>query len=329
MAVACYDMFRLFMVLVRQNRDCLSSAIHHTSIMVSLVIESMWHLYLDQIRTVALLVFDQLPILQSLYEFTDIYVIAMVYLTILLSFAVFNTPYIILFFTKPAFAEAYLIQPVAFKKQNNFSFFMKVFNVWMLNMILLLLFIFATSPFISPVYFGWDSTDFKACFEVIKPMPPSLLSCVFDVGRAMIIEDAVFYWTHRAFHINKLYFIHKMHHEVTVPISFSSTYSAPVDFILNMCATLCGLYGCNTIFAFVVWIALRIYTTTEIHSGYKFPWMPDQFIKNSKYMSFVDGVYAGSEHHDAHHQYNNINYSSSLCFWDWLCGTDKLGKKDN
>lgn len=42
-------------------------------------------------------------------------------------------------------------------------------------------------------------------------------------------------------------------------------------------------------------------------------------------------IYAGSRHHDKHHERTRGNYASSLCFWDLVCGTtieEESGKEE-
>jgi methylsterol monooxygenase len=60
------------------------------------------------------------------------------------------------------------------------------------------------------------------------------------------------------------------------------------------------------------WILLRLFQAIDAHSGYDFPWSLRHFLP----------FWAGSDHHDAHHQLFITNYASSFRWWDYIFGTD-------
>lgn len=99
-----------------------------------------------------------------------------------------------------------------------------------------------------------------------------------------LLNDALFYWTHRALHHPLLYArFHKQHHMFNAPTS--------------ICAEM-----------------VRIWETTDTHSGYELPW--------SVWSLFW--WQGGARQHDFHHTDNTGNYGGlATIFWDRWCGTDK------
>jgi sterol desaturase/sphingolipid hydroxylase (fatty acid hydroxylase superfamily) len=134
----------------------------------------------------------------------------------------------------------------------------------------------------------------------------------------MIMEDFLFYWSHRFLHLDFIYpYIHKKHHEFKDTISIASEYAHPIEAIIaNIIPTSLGfkLLGdkCH-LFTIVMWLALRITETIDGHSGYEFSWSPFRLLPFS----------GSSDSHSYHHSHNIGNYSSFFTFWDTICGTSK------
>jgi sterol desaturase/sphingolipid hydroxylase (fatty acid hydroxylase superfamily) len=63
----------------------------------------------------------------------------------------------------------------------------------------------------------------------------------------------------------------------------------------------------------IAWLIFRILLTSDLHSGYMFPW--DFY----KLLPFT----APASYHDYHHTHNVGNYASSFMFIEALCGTNK------
>ena len=60
---------------------------------------------------------------------------------------------------------------------------------------------------------------------------PSNFTLLWHVIFCALIEDALFYWSHRIFHLKSVYpLIHKMHHKWHMPIALSAEYAHPVEF---------------------------------------------------------------------------------------------------
>lgn len=74
----------------------------------------------------------------------------------------------------------------------------------------------------------------------------------------------------------------------------------------------CTLFCTHLAFGWA-WLVLRLVETSDVHSGYDFPWNP---------LHLLPG-YAGARFHDFHHKNFTGNYASSFVWWDSLFGTDK------
>ena len=169
----------------------------------------------------------------------------------------------------------------------------------------------------------FDNEHFDSSVESIKHHD-GYLYIILQVLGAMIVEDTSFYWTHRLFHAFPWLYarVHKFHHSMTAPIAIGAAYASVPDFMQNQFCTALGLIiCCKNVYAGILWVILRIYITTEVHSGYKFPWFIDQIL--GKYFPWLDVWYAGSQHHDKHHEFYKVNYGSTMYFWDWIMGTDE------
>lgn len=146
---------------------------------------------------------------------------------------------------------------------------------------------------------------------------PSTWTMCWQLLVAILVEDAGFYWGHRAFHSHPLIYkyVHKHHHRWTTSLSIAAEDSSTIDWLFSAAIPfvlgpkICG--GHSAMIA--CWMAYRISATLEGHSGYAFPF---SFLR-------IGAALAGpGDAHDAHHSLNTGSYGSSLPFWDWLCGTE-------
>lgn len=145
---------------------------------------------------------------------------------------------------------------------------------------------------------------------------PSSLTVIKQVVFFMVMEDLLFYWSHRLLHHPRLYpHIHKRHHEFKDTVSIASEYAHPLESLLsNTLPTVAGykLLGGKTHMATVLmWVIIRVTETIDGHSGYEFSWSPYRLMPFSGSASF----------HDYHHTHNIGNYGSFFTLWDTLCGT--------
>ena len=135
----------------------------------------------------------------------------------------------------------------------------------------------------------------------------------------LVVEDTLFYWSHRLLHTPRLYWIHKHHHQYTQTIGLTSQFVHPLEYVLSgtipstmgfqLLVLLCRVHY-STI---LIWVFYRLVQSYESHSGYTWSWNTLALIPFS----------VGSDHHDFHHAMNTGNYGSVFLFWDGYCGTQK------
>ncbi|NXF29350.1 FXDC2 protein, partial [Nyctibius bracteatus] len=123
-----------------------------------------------------------------------------------------------------------------------------------------------------------------------------------------IIEEILFYYTHRLVHLPLLYkHIHKKHHEWTAPIGVVSIYAHPVEHLLsNTLPVMAGpmIMGSHIV-SIAAWFSLALVITSISHCGYHLPFLPSP------------------EFHDFHHLKFNQCYGV-LGVLDYLHGTDTV-----
>ncbi len=126
----------------------------------------------------------------------------------------------------------------------------------------------------------------------------------------ILLQDTIFYWSHRTLHRPYLYKrIHARHHRfryVRVPVA---EFAHPVENALNFVAFFAGPVLLGSSFpTLMLWVVLRVIETTEAHSGYAFT-----------------GI---SSRHSFHHLYAAKGcYGSFLSPWDLLLGTDRQWRR--
>lgn len=146
---------------------------------------------------------------------------------------------------------------------------------------------------------------------------PSLITLLVDVLCCAIVEDTLFYWSHRLLHEPLLYkHIHKRHHEFRVlkGMSIASEFTHPVESLLgNILPVIAGPVLLNSHLATTsLWVMIRMLKTCDAHSGYNFPFSPFN----------VGFPLNEAKRHDFHHAANIGSFGSFFVVWDCLCGTD-------
>lgn len=134
----------------------------------------------------------------------------------------------------------------------------------------------------------------------------------------MIVEDFLFFWGHYFLHSGFLYNkIHKWHHEYKTPISIVAEYSNPFEYVFgNMVPALAFfkiMRNRSHLFTQIGWLIWRLYSTSDVHSGFEIPWNPIRIFPMSTSTYF----------HDFHHSHNVGTYGSFFTFWDHVMKTDK------
>jgi sterol desaturase/sphingolipid hydroxylase (fatty acid hydroxylase superfamily) len=119
----------------------------------------------------------------------------------------------------------------------------------------------------------------KSPFNVEYDNLPSSFEVIYQTVFFMLIEDFVFYWSHRLLHHESIYnYIHKIHHEYINVVSISSEFAHPLEFFFgNVIPTNIGplILGHRVHYVtYLMWLTLRLGETSDGHSGYEFSWSP-------------------------------------------------------
>ncbi|KAJ3327105.1 C-4 sterol methyl oxidase [Blyttiomyces sp. JEL0837] len=152
---------------------------------------------------------------------------------------------------------------------------------------------------------------------------PSITTILLQQFYFMLMEDTYHYWTHRAMHWGPLYkHIHKLHHEFQAPFGLTAEYAHTLEVLVLGLGFFIGPLSWAVFFkggpealhviSMAIWLAVRLITTVDDHSGYDFPWSIHHWIP----------IWGGADFHDYHHMAFIGNYSSTFRHWDWICGTD-------
>jgi fatty acid hydroxylase domain-containing protein 2 len=143
-----------------------------------------------------------------------------------------------------------------------------------------------------------------------SPELPSLLEVVVTFGIALVVEEPLFYYSHKLLHWRVLYKrIHKMHHAYHAPHSLASLYAHPLEALFcNLLAMNLPLFICNFhLLTCFVAIVLGWASSLVGHCGYEIPvlsWMVPK-----------------GNFHDLHHEHSTGNYGTAG-WLDRLVGTD-------
>jgi len=133
----------------------------------------------------------------------------------------------------------------------------------------------------------------------------------------LVMEDTWHYWNHRLLHHPRIYgYIHKVHHRYKAPFAIAAEYAHPVETIwLGLGFFIPLTLFTNHLTIGWAWLVLRLLETTDVHSGYYFPYF------NPLYL--LPG-YGGSPFHDFHHKNFTGNFGSTFIWWDkWFGTTDQ------
>jgi sterol desaturase/sphingolipid hydroxylase (fatty acid hydroxylase superfamily) len=154
------------------------------------------------------------------------------------------------------------------------------------------------------------------CYAAVYPLwvrmggrmgsPVTLLQAGTHLLAFIVLEDTLFYWSHRLLHTRWLFrHVHVRHHRFRHVRGFVAEYAHPLESALNFVAFFLGPILLGTPFLILcVWIVVRMFETVEAHSGYAFT-----------------GV---SSRHSFHHLHAQRGcYGSFLSPWDLALGTDR------
>lgn len=137
---------------------------------------------------------------------------------------------------------------------------------------------------------------------------PTFSSVLLELAVFIVVEEIVFYYSHRLLHHRRLYkHIHKKHHEWTAPIAVTAIYCHPLEHLLSniLPPALGTIIMSSHISTSWLWYSMAILRTLNDHSGYHLPFFPSP------------------EAHDFHH----LKFTECFGFLgilDYLHGTDRM-----
>jgi sterol desaturase/sphingolipid hydroxylase (fatty acid hydroxylase superfamily) len=140
--------------------------------------------------------------------------------------------------------------------------------------------------------------DLASGWPGLKVAAAHLLACI-------LIQDTLFYWSHRTLHSKWLFRqVHRKHHRFRHVRGISAEFAHPVEDLANVVAFFAPPILLATPFpVFALWVAIRVFETMLAHSGFGF-----------------EGV---SSRHAFHHLHATKGcYGSFFGLWDRLMGTD-------
>ncbi|MCB0501220.1 MAG: sterol desaturase family protein [Bacteroidetes bacterium] len=133
---------------------------------------------------------------------------------------------------------------------------------------------------------------------------------IFSIFLYLFVTETSIYWTHRWLHWKKPYkHLHYYHHQFRLPTPWASVAFHPVDsFAQALPHHLCMFLFPVHIYVYLGFLTFVTVWAVMIHDRVSFI--------NWKVINYTD-------HHTAHHWYNNYNFGQFFTFWDRLGGTYK------
>lgn len=135
---------------------------------------------------------------------------------------------------------------------------------------------------------------------------PGAWEVAWHLVACMLLQDTLFYWSHRALHVPRLYkAIHGRHHAFRYVRGYASEYAHPVESAVNLASFMLPAIVLGThLLTFGLWVFVRVLETVEAHSGYAFTRIASR--------------------HAFHHLYAAKGCLGSFFgVWDRLMGTDR------
>jgi plant 4alpha-monomethylsterol monooxygenase len=147
--------------------------------------------------------------------------------------------------------------------------------------------------------------------------PPTFMEMLPHFIVFQIMEDIMFFVSHRLLHTPTLYRFHKVHHEYTTSVSIAGLHSHVVEFLISNTVTLAiymhmaeSMFGIIHMNTRIIWTLLRMWDAYNGHCGYMFSWAPLQLLP----------FCASEDYHDFHHSSNSGNYAGQFRLLDSFLG---------
>jgi lathosterol oxidase len=132
----------------------------------------------------------------------------------------------------------------------------------------------------------------------------------------IVLQDAYFYFTHRAMHHRKLFgFFHRVHHLSTRPTPWSAYAFAPGEAVVHA-AFVPLVWAVVPMHQLAVFAFLLFMITRNVLGHLSIELFPSGFAQHRLW-----GLVTTTTHHGMHHRRSNANYGLYFTFWDRVMGT--------
>ncbi|KAM4545068.1 fatty acid hydroxylase domain-containing protein 2 [Odontesthes bonariensis] len=144
--------------------------------------------------------------------------------------------------------------------------------------------VFISGPMVVAIYYlmSWRGNP-------CGPELPTFHWGLMELAVFSLLEEIVFYYSHRLFHHPSLYkHFHKQHHEWTAPIGVVSIYAHPLEHVFsNMLPAVIGpvVLGSH-LSSTSMWYCLALFSTTISHCGYHLPFLPSPEFHDFHHLKF-------------------------------------------
>jgi methylsterol monooxygenase len=142
------------------------------------------------------------------------------------------------------------------------------------------------------------------------PSIPTVKVFFRDMIVFVLVEEVLFYFSHRALHFPSMYGpIHKFHHTFTAPFGIAAVYAHPIEHMLsNVIPVSVGalIMRSHPVLP-TIWGVAALFNTMTVHSGYDF----------SMFLIFPAPYF-----HDWHHERFNENFGA-IQLLDYVFNTNK------
>ncbi|CAG0922610.1 unnamed protein product, partial [Notodromas monacha] len=144
---------------------------------------------------------------------------------------------------------------------------------------------------------------------------PYFEEVVFELIIMVIVEEAMFYYSHRLLHHKLLYkYIHKQHHEWTAPISVTAIYCHPLEHLFsNLLGPFAGVLVCGSHIATqYLWFSMAIANTLNAHSGYHLPFFPSPEAHDFHHLKIYNPFFSDGAEEEEAGEIRNVTYGEAL-----------------
>ncbi|KAM8900171.1 fatty acid hydroxylase domain-containing protein 2 isoform 5-T5 [Spinachia spinachia] len=121
------------------------------------------------------------------------------------------------------------------------------------------------------------------------PQLPTFHRALLELAFFSILEELMFYYSHRLFHQPSLYKrFHKQHHEWTAPIGIVCIYAHPLEHMIsNMLPVALGpVVLASHLTTTSLWLCMALISTTISHCGYHLPFLPSPEFHDFHHLRF-------------------------------------------